>query len=139
MGLANLIRRFTRQLVVRFKQALQPYEDRMVLHETSYLGLGPGDLIQFLYPGGARYGLVVSTRTTSSGLFLSTQNNTLLNVVTIESLTDSMFSLMINNLYKNRSACNYYSPKIIGAFLGKSNFRTFNVARMTDILKVEIN
>ena len=139
MGLANIVKRITRNLVVRFKQLLIPYEDRMTLHETSYLGLRPGDLTQFTYPGGARYGLIVSSRTTSSGLFLSTRNNVLLNVVLIESLTDSMFSLMINNLYKNRSACNYYSPRIIGAFLGKSNFRTFNVAKMTDVMKVDIN
>jgi hypothetical protein len=111
----------------------------MTLRETSWLGVSPGDLVQFDYfEGGTRYGLVVSSRRTHRGYFLSSRDNTLLNVVEIESLTDSMFSLMINNLYKNRSACNYYSPKIIGAFLGRENFRTFNVSKITNFLSVDI-
>ena len=106
--------------------------------ETSYLGLRPGDLIQFSYTGSLRYGLVVSSRRTTDGIFLSSRNNTLLNVVTTQALTEAMFSLMVNNLYKNENACNYHSPRVIGAFLGKDNFRTFNVAKTKDIFKINI-
>jgi hypothetical protein len=106
--------------------------------ETSYLGLRPGDLIQVTYDGSLRYGIVVSSRRTSRGLFLSTQNNTLLNIVLVRGLSEAMFSLMINNLYNNEKACNYYSPAIIGAFMGKQNFRTFNVTKARDIIKVDI-
>ena len=106
--------------------------------ETSYLGLKPGNLIQLTYEGSRRYGLVVSSRRTSDGMFLSSRNNTLINVVLVRSLSDAMFSLMINNLYNNEVACNYNSPAIIGAFLGRQNFRTFNVAKMRDIFKVDI-
>tara|TARA_R100001443_G_scaffold36998_2_gene50779 strand:+ start:5880 stop:6266 length:387 start_codon:yes stop_codon:yes gene_type:complete len=106
--------------------------------ETSYLGLRPGDLIQVTYDGSLRYGIVVSSRRTSRGLFLSTQNNTLLNIVLVRGLSEAMFSLMINNLYNNEKACNYYTPAIIGVFMGKQNFRTFNVTKARDILKVDI-
>ena len=106
--------------------------------ETSYLGLRPGDLIQLTYEGSRRYGLVVSSRRTSDGMFLSSRNNTLVNVVLVRSLSDAMFSLMVNNLYNNETACKYTSPTIIGVFLGRQNFRTFNVAKMRDIFKVVI-
>lgn len=107
--------------------------------ETSYLGLRPGDLIQVTYEGSTRYGLIVTSRRTNDGMFLSTRNNTLINLVLVQGLSQAMFSLMVNNLYSNRNACNYYSPKILGAFLGKRNFRTLNIAKMKDILKVVIN
>jgi|TARA_S200002703_G_scaffold141684_2_gene133691 hypothetical protein len=106
--------------------------------ETSYLGLKPGNLIQLTYEGSRRYGLVVSSRRTSDGMFLSSRNNTLINVVLVRSLSDAMFSLMVNNLYNNETACKYTSPTIIGVFLGRQNFRTFNVAKMRDIYKVVI-
>jgi|TARA_R100000152_G_C6562147_1_gene32561 hypothetical protein len=106
--------------------------------ETSYLGLRPGNIIQITYAGSLRYGLVVSSKRTSNGIFLSPRNNTLLNIVLIDSLSDAMFSLMVNNLYNNESACNYNSPAIIGAFLGKQNFRTFNVSKIRNVLKVTI-
>ena len=108
------------------------------LSESSYLGLRPGDLIHLTYEGSLRYGLVVSSRRTTDGMFLSTRNNTLINIVMVQGLSEAMFSLMVNNLYSNQVACNYYSPAIIGAFLGKKNFRTLNVAKMRDILKVTI-
>tara|TARA_A100001515_G_scaffold135079_1_gene125741 strand:- start:512 stop:904 length:393 start_codon:yes stop_codon:yes gene_type:complete len=106
--------------------------------ETSYLGLRPGDFIQFTYRGSFRNGLVVSSQRTTDGMFLSSRNNTLLNIVLTPALSEAMFSLMVNNLYNNEAACNYRSPAIIGAFLGKQNFRTFNVAGIRDILKVNI-
>ena len=113
-------------------------EYRFTVVETSYLGLRPGDLVQITYEGSLRYGLVVSSKRTTGGIFLSTRNNTLLNIVLLPGLSEAMFSLMINNLYNNEVACNYRSPAIIGAFLGKQNFRTFNVAKVRDILKVNI-
>ena len=117
-------------------EALLTYNYRTT--ETSYLGLRPGDLIQVSYEGSIRYGLVVSSRRTTGGLFLSSRYNTLLNLVLINGLSLAMFSMMVNNLYNNENACNYYSPAIIGAFLGKQNFRTLNVAKVRDILKVTI-
>ena len=109
------------------------------LRETSYLGLRPGDLIQISYNGSFRQGLVVSSKRTSSGMFVSSRLNALLNIVLLDSISEGMFSLMVNNLYKNSNACNYNSPNIIGAFLGKKNFRTFNTSYINNILKVEIN
>jgi hypothetical protein len=108
------------------------------LASTSYLGLKPGDLISFSYQGDSRYGLIVSSKRTSDGMFLSTRNNTLINVVMITGLSDGMFSLMINNLYENEIACNYHSPRIIGAFLGKQNFRTLNVSKIRRLIRIDI-
>lgn len=118
---------------------IQNLEDfKYTLTETSYLGLRPGDIIQITYAGSIRYGLVVSSRRTPDGMFLSSRNNTLLNFVQAGTLSEAMFSLMVNNLYKNENACDYNSPEIIGAFLGKRNFRTFNVAKIRNILKVNV-
>jgi len=125
-----------RKLDDQFSQNLSEYTYSFV--ETSYLGLRPGDLIQVSYAGSTRYGLVVSSRRTSDGLFLSSKNNSLLNFVMLMSLSEAMFSLVVNNLYNNENACNYYSPAILGAFLGKQNFRTLNVAKLRDILKISI-
>ena len=107
--------------------------------ETSYLGLRPGDLIQVTYSGFVRYGLILSSRRTSSGMFLSTRGNGLVNFMDIAGLSDAMFSLMINNLYNNESACKYRSRIILSAFLGKQSFRTLNKAKMTNILKVKLD
>lgn len=115
---------------------LEPYQ--YMLKETSYLGLKPGDLIQINYEGWFRYGLVVSSRGAANGMFVSSRYKALLNVVDVQSLSEGMFPLMVNNLYKNRSACNYHSPAIIGTFLGKNNFRTFNTSKMTDLISIEI-
>lgn len=106
--------------------------------ETSYLGVRPGDLIQFDYNGSNRFGLVVRSKRTGTGVFLSNRYNKLLNVVQMDSLSEAMFSLMVNNLYKNRSACSYHSPNILSIFLGKQNFRTFNVSNVKNILSLEI-
>lgn len=126
-----------RRFVSELQRSLSGYS--YSISETSYLSLRPGDLVQVSYAGSVRYGLVVSSRRTSDGMFLSPRNNTLINFVTVQGLSDAMFSLMVNNLYNNENACNYYSPAIIGAFLGKQNFRTLNVAKLRDILKVTIN
>lgn len=111
---------------------------RYRLAQTSYIGLRPGDIVEFRYQGSLRNGLVVSSRRTSDGMFLSSLNNTLVNIVLIPGLSDAMFSLMVNNLYNNESACTYQSPKILGAFLGKKNFRTFNVSKIRGLVKVSI-
>lgn len=115
---------------------LQGYRYRMT--QTSYLGLRPGDIVEFKYQGTLRNGLVVSSKRTSDGMFLSTTNKTLMNIVILPGLSEAMFSLMVNNLYGNESACKYHSPNIIGAFLGKQNFRTFNVSKIRGLIKVNI-
>ena len=123
-------------------KTLNRYESK-VLRETSTLGLRPGDIIQFSYISAGSnspstpYGIVVSSQRTSTGLFLSTKGNSLINVILIaDTLSEAMTDLMINNIYKNRTACSY--KNLIGTFLGKENFRTYNSGRMTDLLSVEI-
>lgn len=115
------------------------YLDQIVIKETSFFGLRPGDLITFVYEGSSRIGLVVKSKRTSTGYFLSTQNNTLLNVFLLDSISPDMFDLMINTLYRNRIRCTYKnSPKILGAFLKDRNFRTFNVSKIHDLMTILI-
>ncbi len=120
---------------------LVEYSENLEIVETSFLGLKPGDLITFDYKDGStRSGLVVRSKRTSSGYFLSSRNNTLLNIFLVESITSGMFDLMINNLYRNRLSCTYkHTPRILGAFLGKNNFRTFNIAGIQNIRQILIN
>jgi hypothetical protein len=120
---------------------LLEYSDDLRIVETSFYGLKPGDLISFDYKdGSSRSGLVVRSKRTSSGYFLSSRNNTLLNIFLVESITSGMFDLMINNLYRNRLSCTYKNtPRILGIFLGKNNFRTFNVAGIQNIRQILIN
>ena len=125
-----------RKLSKRTEEQLNDYQYSVT--ETSFLGLRAGALIQLDYGNTSRLGLVVSSRRTNSGYFLSTKKNILLNVVEVDQLTEGMFSLMINNLYRNASACNYHSPRILGAFLGNDNFKTFNVSKITNILRINI-
>lgn len=117
---------------------LQPYSGKIKLFRTSYLGVQPGDLIFFNYSDGSkRFGLVVSSSRTSSGIFLSTRNNTLMNVFQIEGLSDAMFDIVVNNLYKNVEVCSYYNKRMLRVFF-KEDFRTFNVAEMSNITSIGI-
>ena len=108
------------------------------VRETSYLGLRPGDLIQIVYGGQFRQGLVLATPHNTRGMFVSSQDNSLLNVLVFDSLNEGMFSLMVDNLYKNPSTCNYSNSTIIGAFLGKENLRSFNTANFSHVLSIDI-
>ena len=114
-------------------------DKQVFIHETSFLGLKPGDLIFFDYQdGSSRLGLVVKSKRTTSGIFLSSKNNTLLNVFLLDSINNGIFDVMINILYKDRNRCSYLNtPKILGSLLG-NNFRTFNVAKITNILNFQI-
>jgi hypothetical protein len=107
--------------------------------KVSYFGLRPGDIIGFVYQDESRFGIIVSSQRTSSGLFLSTQLNTLLNIFLLESLSEDKFRVVINSLYKNRSRCSYWgSPTILGAIFGKENFRTFDVSKIKHLHEIKI-
>ena len=116
------------------------------IRSVSFYSLKPGDLVQFVYvvnhrdgtrETSTRFGLVVASRAGPGGWFSSTQDNLLLNVVEAGRLTKDMFSLMVDNLYKNRVACKY-SSRILGAFLGLDNFKTFKAAQISSILNIQL-
>lgn len=115
-------------------------DKKVSINETSFLGLKPGDLIFFDYQGTpSRLGLVVKSKRTNSGYFLSSRNNTLLNVFLLDSINNGIFDVMINILYKDRNRCTYKNtPRILGSLLG-NNFRTFNVSKISNILNFEIS
>lgn len=111
------------------------FDDNLKVVETAVAGVMAGDVVSFNYQGSERLGLVVKSRRTDfSGSFRSTRGNTLLNVFLLNSITNADCRLIINTLYRNRIRSTYVnSPKILSAFLGKENFRTFNVGLIADI------
>jgi hypothetical protein len=111
------------------------------LTRTSYAALQAGDLVSFDYQDGtSRWGLVVkSKRSGTKGYFLSTQDNLLLNIFQLDGITQSMMGLIVNNLYKNRIRCTYKNaPKILSSFIGKDNFRTFNIGKVSKLTSIGI-
>jgi len=119
------------------------------ISETSYLGLRPGDLIQFKYgygPRSTRYGIILSSGRASSGLFLSRLLNSLYNVLVCEGLEEGMFLSLLNTMYGKESKATYSMAKSVAALetspsTGKpyvKDFRTLNVSTLFDILKVEL-
>lgn len=130
--------------MANLEELLSEYEYQ--IHETSFIGLKPGDLVMFDYINNfevtSRFGIVVRSKRTGvqRGYFLSTRFNTLLNIFLLDSITLDSFEIMINNLYRNRIRCTYKnSPRILGSFLGQDNFRTFNVSKIRNIYSFLIN
>lgn len=123
---------------------------------TSYVGLEPGDIILFNYlkvndPGSGRpvvlpskatptrLGIVVTSNRTSTGHFLSTNNNVLLNIFLLDTLTKSFYKVVVNTLYLDEKRCDYYrKPKFLEGYLKKQNFRTLNINYTRNIRKVII-
>lgn len=126
------------------------------LISTSHLGLEPGDIIIFNYnlvfdPTTQKYnhlpsfltptrmGIIVTSERTDTGNFISTRNNSLLNVFLLDSLSKSFYKIVVNTLYLDEIRCDYYRhPAILNAFLKKENFRTLNVKYLKNIRKVII-
>jgi hypothetical protein len=124
----------------KVEEMLFPYEGYYNILSTSNLGLKPADIILFNYNGSSRIGIVVASKRTSTGIFLSTRANTLLNVFLIDQLSSSLFKLVVDNLYNQEVRCTYSrAPKVLSSFLKKQNFRTFNTNEMVDTRKVIIN
>ena len=106
---------------------------RYSVDETSYLGLRPGNLIEFTYGGVRRHGIVVSSRRTSSGIFLSTLDNPLYNVLVCESLDDASFDKLLNTMYGKDNSATYAKVKSMNF---GDKFRTLKVTVLRDIYKV---
>jgi hypothetical protein len=116
------------------------YDQKIVQREVPVFGLKAGDLIKFDYQGSARFGIVVrSRRSKFNGIFKSTRGNDLLNIFLLNSITTHGIRLIINTLYKNRIRATYLNtPKILGAFLGNDNFRTFNCKFTSDVVSFDV-
>ena len=139
--------KITRSQEEEIEKILFPYEGNYGITSWSYLGVRPGDLVIFQYSGpsdqptfGTRLGIVVASRRTSSGLFISTRSNNLMNVFLLDQLSENLFSLVVNNLYNKEYRCTYRrAPKVLAAFMGKKNFRTLNVRYLKSFRKININ
>jgi len=132
------------------ERMLFPYEGNYGITNWSYLGVRPGELVIFEYIKlsdeggqsmvGTRLGIVVASQRTSSGLFISTRSNNLMNVFLLDQLSEDLFSLVVNNLYNKEYRCTYKrAPKVLAAFMGKKNFRTLNVRYLKSFRKININ
>jgi len=121
----------------KVENLLSDFNGKYYWLETSKLGLKPADIILFDYEGSKRFGLIVSSSKAPLGMRLSTRLNVLLNVFLIDSLTDSMFFLTLDNLYGKESRCTYErAPTIISSFISKDRFRTFILKKASDIKKI---
>ena len=126
--------------------------------ETSFLGLKPGDLVQFSYQKGASRGfysgLVVASKKTGAGCIrLSTRNNTLINIITVDGLSQTSFNFMINRLYNNWTLSKYPNKgenlarfsnvdqqgmNALKEIFNEDNFKTFIVHQMYDIKVISL-
>ena len=107
---------------------------------TSYTGLRPGDLIQFSYMGATRNGFIVGSAGPgrADGLFLSSRNLTLYNILVTDILDDDTFEKLLNNIYNDEYQANYQRLKSSKDFSesSKSNFRTMQVMGIRSIIKI---
>lgn len=118
------------QLINRLEERY--YEPR----STSYSGLSPGDLIQFSFMGQLRHGFVISSRRTTNGLFMSTRNKSLANVMVTDTLSDAAFNFLLNNIYDDENKADYHYLKSIGFAGTYSHFRTIPLLGIRQIVKI---
>lgn len=146
----------TRSLSIDLKDRLGEFtQNPYVVTEVSRMGLRPGDLIEFGYgySGGRRYGIVLKTDNHFNGIFLSSLDNSLYNVLTCESLDVATFLELLHRMYGNESRATYkeaYSiaplnplatriPKRKPRYLRSvKDFRTLNISGLQNIFKISI-
>ena len=131
---------FSFKKVKILQEIIEIYGNAVKLRETSYLGLNPGDLVTFSYSDSEdRFGLVVRSDRAPGGQFLSTRNNLLFNIFLLREISQPMLDIIVSTLYKDRNRCSYKaSNRILGSFFGKNSFRTFNISRASNLIKVDI-
>ena len=146
--------------MVNFDQALSELEKRysVKLVSTSYLGVGPGDIVLVSYPrvneltgrksDVLRVGFIMSSGKTASnsGVKISSRLNQLLNFVDVEGISGAEFSDIVNKLYNKElepkiSKFRYvYGGDLQGATI-MDKFKTFNVSEISgkSVYRVELN
>jgi hypothetical protein len=131
-------------------------QNSYTVREVPRLGLRPGDLIEFEYgySGGRRYGIVLKTDNHPNGIFFSTLDNSLYNVLTCESLDVGTFLKLLHIMYGNETRATYKIalgiaplnppakriPKRQPTYpRSVKDFRTLNISELRDnILKISI-
>jgi hypothetical protein len=105
----------------------------------------PGDIISFVYRDklnreSKRLCLVVSTRKTYNGRRVSSLGSKLIYTFDLTDLDQFDLGVTIEVCFQKRRRCSYKNvPKGLQSFLGKDNFRTFNIARMMDLNRLGIS
>ena len=147
-------------LVNKFIQSINESADSVEytgksISEVPYGGLRPGNLIEFRYGygGGRRFGIVLSSQRTSSGLFLSNLNNSLYNVLSCETLDEDTNLSLLNTMYGKESKSTYAEATTVAPLNPPAkkrtkrkpayprsvrDFKTLNVSLLSDILKVSL-
>ena len=114
---------------------------------TSYLGLRPGDLIQFSYMGIIRHGFIIASPAATSGLRYSGRGKSLFNIVPVDDLDDGLFKYLLDNIYGDENTATYtnlvrnsglstVNPNTSKEYL--PNFRTLQVIGIFSIIKIFI-
>jgi hypothetical protein len=127
--------------MVSLEEIIDEYDYTLSLKGVSKLSLLPGDiLLMESLEYGSRLILVVKSKRTSTGQFISTRNNLLLNVFQLDLITLDMFKIVVNILYKNRVRCTYNNtPKILGAFLKHTSFRTLDMRKIDSLIALGLH
>jgi hypothetical protein len=146
--------------MVNFEQALDELKGRykVKLVSTSYLGLGPGDIVMVSYPRKnkitkrrsevLRVGFIMSSSKTDadSGIKISSKLNQLINFVDAEGISGAEFADIVNKLYNKElepkvSKFRYvYGGDLQGTTI-MDKFKTFNVSEISgnSVYRVELN
>ena len=86
----------------------------------------------FEYAEVIRVGLVVSVKRGNES-FISTRKNILIPCFELDGMTTTVAQIK-KYLYKREGLANYYKLKrALGTLLGKSRFKTFNLAKMENL------
>ena len=127
----------------------------------------PGEIYSFRYQGNQVFAIVISTRKSGDGKYVSSRGNVLLTVIKLDTDLKSVYNygtlLILRNLYKKQKEAKY--PKItekpgavsrmlsrffskfkekvrrrtVLSLFGKSNFRTYNISKMRSIYELNID
>lgn len=115
---------------------------KVKLISTSYLGVTAGDIVIANYGGRERFGFIMSSARSGSpeGLFISSKFNQLLNFVSVETISNEDFLMIVDTMYKGKDLrpilSNFHyvqgseSPVTNENNL-KSEFRTFNISKIS--------
>ncbi|MAC33036.1 MAG: hypothetical protein CME38_05455 [Haliea sp.] len=137
---------------------MQSDYEQVRLVSTSYLGVGPGDIVVVSYPRTnevtqartpiQRIGFIMSSGGTAgdSGLRISTRLNQILNFVDAELINEDEFADIVDKLYNEElepmvSKFKYKFGGDIGGITIMDKFKTFKISEISgkSVLRIEVD
>ena len=112
---------------------------KIKLVAVSPMTLRPGDIIAFSYKGRFNFRrlLVVGTNANPDARFKSTQDNVLLCSYEIEESLPRL-TTVFSSFYNNRKIRYDHLKKTMASVFGLKSYKTFNIAEMFNIYKIQV-